>query len=445
MKKLILFDLDGTLLDTLEDLSAAVNHALELRGLPLLSVDEYRHMVGHGVRNLVQQALETSIKLSAEENYFSQGFAKNQFSSADLTDEFIDAALADFKAYYQAHIDVHTRPYPGMPELLTALQERGVKIAVTSNKFQEGTEYLIQRFFPDIHFVAVLGNRPGYPLKPDPEIVEEVLRRGANGPTAEKNYFSEGFPKNQFSSACANLTHEDALMVGDSPTDMRTAANGGIDALTVSWGYRSAEELEPVLRELFPDRPAALVHSVPALRIQLLGFFVSEPITTPPARYETPLQELIYKTFATAGISFERVDTDPGITMEDCAHISARIGVNIVKTVFVCNRQQTEFYLYVTSHDKPFVTRDFCSALGIPRVSFASAEKLWELTGVEPGATTILSAAWPACANVHLVMDADIAAAQWFACTDGTPTCFVKLRTQDLLDKYLNGKELRLI
>ena len=131
--------------------------------------------------------------------------------------------------------------------------------------------------------------------------------------------------------------------------------------------------------------------------------------------------------------------------MEDCAHISARIGVNIVKTIFVCNRQQTEFYLYVTSHDKPFVTRDFCGALGIPRVSFASAEKLWELTGVRVGATTVLSAVWPACSGVHLVMDASVAAAQWFACTDGTPTCFVKIRTQDLLDKYLSGRELKLI
>jgi len=174
-------------------------------------------------------------------------------------------------------------------------------------------------------------------------------------------------------------------------------------------------------------------------------FYVSELINTSPNTFDTPLQQLVYKTLEFAGIPFQRVDTDPGITMEDCAHISARIGVDIVKTIFLCNRQQTEFYLYVTSHDKPFVTREFCSALGIPRVSFASAEKLWELTGVHVGATTILSAAWPACAGVHLVMDASLAAAEWFACTDGTPTCFVKLRTRDVLEKYLRGKEVRLI
>ncbi len=176
-----------------------------------------------------------------------------------------------------------------------------------------------------------------------------------------------------------------------------------------------------------------------------MEFYVSDLIATPPASFETPLQQLVYETFASKGISFWRVDTDPGLTMEDCAHISARIGVDIVKTIFLCNRQQTEFYLYVTSHDKPFVTREFCSALGIPRVSFASADQLWERTGVHVGATTILSGVWPACAGVHLVMDASLAAAEWFACTDGTPTCFVKLRTRDLLEKYLCGLKIRLI
>ena len=424
MKKLILFDLDGTLLDTLEDLSEAVNYALELRGLPLHTMDEYRGMVGHGVRNLVAQALDASVRLAAEGNYFSGRCPKNQFPSAianpTLTDAYIDSALADFVSYYKAHINVHTHPYLGMPELLSDLQARGVQLAIASNKFQEGTEYLVQKLVPGMDFVAIRGTRPGWPLKPSPEIVQEVLQRSGVSP-------------------------EDALLVGDSPTDMRTAANGGIEALAVTWGYRTAEELSPVLGELFPDGTSRLVPSVPALRIELLGFYVSEPLSTPPAAFETPLQQLIYETFASAHIPFERVDTDPGITMEDCAHISARIGVNIVKTIFLCNRQQTEFYLYVTSHDKPFVTRDFCSALGIPRVSFASADKLWELTGVRVGATTILSAVWPACANVHLMMDASIAASEWFACTDGTPTCFVKLRTHDLLDQYLTGRDVQLI
>ena len=176
-------------------------------------------------------------------------------------------------------------------------------------------------------------------------------------------------------------------------------------------------------------------------------FKVSDIFTTPPAAFDNPLQQTVYETFAKLGIPFGRVDTDPGLTMEDCQHIDRKIGVRIVKTIFVCNRQQTEFYLYVTTDDKPFVTREFCGALGIPRVSFASAEKLEELTGVKVGATTILSAILPSAAAVHLVMDRNVAESEWFACTDGTATCFVKIRTEDLLNKYLpaSGHELRLL
>lgn len=212
-KRLVIFDLDGTLIDSLEDLGAAVNHALSLRGLPLHTRGEYRRMVGHGVRNLVEKALEASV------------------GTGPFPSEEVDAALADFKEYYSAHIDVHTRPYPGIPELLADLQAAGVRLAVASNKFQEGTERLIRSLFPDIQFVAILGNRPGYPLKPAPEIVQEVLRK-------------------------ADIGASDAVMVGDSPTDMRTAANGGIEGLAVTWGYRTADELAG----------HRLVHSVPELR-----------------------------------------------------------------------------------------------------------------------------------------------------------------------------------
>jgi len=107
----------------------------------------------------------------------------------------------------------------------------------------------------------------------------------------------------------------------------------------------------------------------------------------------------------------------------------------------------TEFYLYVTTDDKPFVTREFCGALGIPRVSFAPAERLWELTGVEVGATTILSAILPESAPVHMVMDSGVAQSEWFSCTDGTATCFVKIKTSDLLEKYIpaSGHSLQII
>ena len=241
-RKLILFDLDGTLLDTLEDLGAAVNHALALRGLPLHSVEEYRRMVGHGVRSLVAQALGASLSVMSGSGTPVMP-DPDRASAAAPDDALIDAALADFRAYYEAHIDERTHPYPGIPELLADLHARGIRLAVASNKFQAGTERLIRRFFPGIPFVAILGDRPGSPLKPSPEIVREVL-------------------------AAAGLAPQDALLVGDSPTDMRTAANGGIDALAVTWGYRSREELATCLT----DHPASrLVDSVADLRRVLLG------------------------------------------------------------------------------------------------------------------------------------------------------------------------------
>ena len=211
--KLVIFDLDGTLLDTLDDLGAAVNYAMQQRGFPQHTREEYRMMVGHGARNLMTQALPMDHR----------------------DDEaLIDAVLADFRTYYNAHIDVYTKPFPGIPELLKNLHQKGLKLAVASNKFQEGTEHLIKEFFPGIPFVAVLGNRPNQPLKPDPEVVGEVLRK-------------------------TGLSKADAVMVGDSDTDMETAANGGIEGIAVGWGYRdmngvvglrvanSAEELQKIL------------------------------------------------------------------------------------------------------------------------------------------------------------------------------------------------------
>ena len=176
-------------------------------------------------------------------------------------------------------------------------------------------------------------------------------------------------------------------------------------------------------------------------------FKVSDLISSAPIAFASELQQKVYETFARLNIPFVRVDTDPGLTMEDCQHIDAKIGVRIVKTLFLCNRQQSDFYLYVTTDNKPFVTREFCSALGIPRVSFAPADKLWELTGVEVGATTILSAILPQCAPAKLVMDSSVAAGEWFACTDGTPTCFVKFSTLDLLNIFIpaTGHDLTFI
>ena len=167
-------------------------------------------MVGHGARNLMTQAVP-------EEH-------RND-------ETLIDAVLADFRNYYNTHIDIYTKPFPGIPRLLENLHQKSIKLAVASNKFQEGTEHLIKEFFPDIPFVAILGNRPNQPLKPDPEVVGEILEK-------------------------AKVSKEYAVMVGDSDTDMETAANGGIRGIAVNWGYRNMsgwdhvntiEELQKIL------------------------------------------------------------------------------------------------------------------------------------------------------------------------------------------------------
>ena len=137
--KAIVFDLDGTLLDTIADLGEAVNFALQKRNLPIHTLEEYRGMVGNGVKKLVERALP-------------------QMPDQVGHDGLVDACLADFMAYYESHIDVHTKPYEGMTQLLQDLSDAGVALAVASNKFQSGAEYLVKKLFPSIPFVAILGN-----------------------------------------------------------------------------------------------------------------------------------------------------------------------------------------------------------------------------------------------------------------------------------------------
>ncbi len=225
--KLVIFDLDGTLLDTIDDLGTAVNHAMQLRGFPLHTRDEYMRMVGHGAHNLIRQALPDGHK----------------------DDDMIEATYIDFRAYYTDHIDVYTKPFLGIQELMTQLHQAGVKLAVASNKFQEGTEHLIKEFFPNIPFVAVLGSRPDFPLKPSPEIVKEVLHK-------------------------AGIKKEEAVMVGDSDTDMETAANGGIDGIAVSWGYRNMrvfEVPEPVEGPIVYQQRFKVVNSAEELQKIILS------------------------------------------------------------------------------------------------------------------------------------------------------------------------------
>ncbi|MBR5707673.1 MAG: HAD-IIIA family hydrolase [Bacteroidaceae bacterium] len=197
MKELVIFDLDGTLLNTIADLAAGVNHTLVAHGLPEHTIDEYTLMVGNGMRKLVMRALPDNL--------------------AD-DDDFVDNMLAEFLKYYADHIDVYTKPYPGIPELIKTLSTDGYKLAVASNKIQAGAEKLIAKFFPDIPFVAVMGNSPKYPLKPDAALVEYIMDK-------------------------AGTDRAHTIMVGDSGTDIQTARNAGIPVIAVSWGFRPRHEL----------------------------------------------------------------------------------------------------------------------------------------------------------------------------------------------------------
>lgn len=194
---LVIFDLDGTLLNTIGDLAASVDYVMRSRNLPEHSDAEYRQMVGGGIKRLVERALPAS--LAADEAY-------------------VEECVAQFRRYYVENIDRHTHPYDGMPALLHRLQRCGVKVAVASNKFQHGTERLVAKFFSDIEFVAIEGNRDGAPLKPDPQIVRNIM-------------------------AIADVSAERTIMVGDSGIDIRTAAAAGIASVGVAWGFRFAEEL----------------------------------------------------------------------------------------------------------------------------------------------------------------------------------------------------------
>ena len=166
-------------------------------------------------------------------------------------------------------------------------------------------------------------------------------------------------------------------------------------------------------------------------------FYVSEVKTEAPKVFESELQQRIYETFADLDIHFERVDNDPAITMEDCALINERLDMKTVKTLFLCNRQQTNFYLFVTLDGKPFVTKDFSAALGISRVSFATEELLFSMLGTKIGATTVLSSIMDTENKVRIVFDKEVLENEWYGCTDSTTTSYMKLKTSDVLEKYI--------
>ncbi|MDE6343756.1 MAG: HAD family hydrolase [Muribaculaceae bacterium] len=194
--ELVIFDLDGTLVNTIADLASATNYALAAGGYPTHHMSAYPFYVGNGVTKLIERALPSEARNESE----------------------IERVRAFFKDYYDDHLTDSSAPYAGIPELLSELQSRGIRLAVASNKYQSAVERIVAHFFPTVAWVAVEGQKPGVPVKPDPSIVFQVL---LNSPA----------PK------------DSVLYAGDSGVDMETAWRAGVESVGVTWGFRPESEL----------------------------------------------------------------------------------------------------------------------------------------------------------------------------------------------------------
>lgn len=166
-------------------------------------------------------------------------------------------------------------------------------------------------------------------------------------------------------------------------------------------------------------------------------FYVSEIQTEVPKQFQTSLQKKVYETLESLQIPFKRVDTDEAITMEDCIAINEKLDMKMVKTLFLCNRQKTDFYLFITIGNKPFRSKDFSNALGVARVSFAPAEQMDAMLGTKIGAATVFSSLLDTEKKIKIVFDKEILEEEWYGCSDGTTTGYMKVRTEDICQKVL--------
>ncbi|MCR4853955.1 MAG: HAD family hydrolase [Prevotella sp.] len=211
MYKTYIFDLDGTLLDTLGDLAASTNYALRQMAMPSRSIDEVRRFVGNGVRVLIEKAVPEGT--SAER---------------------MEQTLAIFRQHYLEHGLDTTQPYPGIVDMLRELKQKGCLMAVVSNKFYAATRELCHHFFPDTIEIAI-GEREDIRRKPAPDTVEEALRQLGVG-------------------------KEDAVYVGDSDVDLMTARNSGLPCISVLWGFRDRAFLENHGATTFIETPKELTN-----------------------------------------------------------------------------------------------------------------------------------------------------------------------------------------
>lgn len=165
--------------------------------------------------------------------------------------------------------------------------------------------------------------------------------------------------------------------------------------------------------------------------------YVSEMHTSPPSKFGSDLEMRTYETLTHLQIPFHQVATGEALTMEDCIDIDHRLGIEVVKTIFLCNQKKTKFYLYITPADFTFVTKEFGKKMEIPRVSFASADLLKARLGVIPGAATIFGLLLDSDHEIQLVFDQSVADREWYGCSSGSVTNYMKLKTKDLFDKFL--------
>lgn len=174
-----------------------------------------------------------------------------------------------------------------------------------------------------------------------------------------------------------------------------------------------------------------------------MKFRVSEIMTGTPKEYKTETQKKIYEALERAGIDYNRVESDPGVTMEDCLNIDRAFGIETVKTILLTNRQKNKFWLYIMHAWRPFITKDFGAALQIPRVSFADEELMKRILGTPHGAATALALIREEAEDVVFVMDKDVAEREKIVITDGDACGFIAIRNEDLFE--LLGKRPTLI
>lgn len=166
-------------------------------------------------------------------------------------------------------------------------------------------------------------------------------------------------------------------------------------------------------------------------------FYISNIFSTPPAQFTTDLQKEVYKVLGQLKIPFERVETDEAISMEDCILINEKLNMEMVKTLFLCNKKKTLFYLFITTGEKAFNTKKFCEALDISRVSFAPQELFEEILGTKIGAATVFSTLTDWEKTIQVIFDRDVVANKYYGCSDGTTTGYMKVKTDDILNVLL--------